>query len=243
MTVADPDLDDLHDLAARGTAVTHAAQALGGDHVETAVAALRWAAGLFGDSLVVMSSMGDEVLVHLAARAVPDIQVAFIDTGYHFPETLGTADAFAAAEPIRLLRITPRQTVAEQDATEGTNLFATDPDRCCFLRKVEPLESALAGRDAWVTGMRRIDAPTRSDIDIITVDPKRDMIKLNPLALWSDEHVGDYIRDNDVLQNPLRQIGYPSIGCAPCTRPVAAGEDPRAGRWSGQQKTECGLHV
>lgn len=240
MTVSELDLHDLHDLAAEGLA---AATAAGGNHVTAAVAALRWAADTFGDSLVVMSSMGDEVLVDLAARSVPNIQVAFIDTGYHFPETLDTADAFETTAPIRLLRITPRQSVAEQDATEGVNLFATDPDRCCFLRKVEPLERALAGRDAWVTGMRRVDAPTRGDIDVVTVDAKREMIKLNPLALWTDADIADYVAEHGVLQNPLRELGYPSIGCSPCTRPVAAGEDPRAGRWAGKAKTECGLHV
>ena len=228
--------------AARGAALIAEAAANGADHVELARLSVQWAHRTFG-SLVLMSSMGDEVLVHLASEAAPGIEVAFIDTGYHFAETIGTADAYASSRALRLLTVTPQQTVDEQDAQYGEQLHRRDPDLCCRLRKVEPLERTLAGRDAWVTGMRRMDAPTRSDIDIIGVDAKRDMVKVNPLALWTEEQTEDYARNNAVLLNPLRQAGYASIGCAPCTRPTAPGEDPRAGRWSGTGKTECGLHV
>ncbi|HNL52716.1 MAG: phosphoadenylyl-sulfate reductase [Candidatus Nanopelagicales bacterium] len=228
--------------AARGAALIAEAAANGADHVELARLSVQWAHRTFA-SLVLMSSMGDEVLVHLASEAAPGIEVAFIDTGYHFAETLGTADAYASSRPLRLLTVTPEQTVDEQDAHYGAQLHRRDPDLCCRLRKVEPLERTLAGRDAWVTGMRRVDAPTRSDIEIIGVDAKRDMVKVNPLALWTEEQTQDYARNNAVLLNPLRQAGYASIGCAPCTRPTAPGEDPRAGRWSGTGKTECGLHV
>ena len=228
--------------AARGAALIAEAAANGADHVELARLSVQWADRTFG-SLVLMSSMGDEVLVHLASEAAPGIEVAFIDTGYHFAETIGTADAYASSRALRLLTVTPQQTVDEQDAQYGEQLHRRDPDLCCRLRKVEPLERTLAGRDAWVTGMRRVDAPTRSDIDIIGVDAKRDMVKVNPLALWTEEQTEDYARNNAVLLNPLRQAGYASIGCAPCTRPTAPGEDPRAGRWSGTGKTECGLHV
>ena len=228
--------------AARGAALIAEAAANGADHVELARLSVQWAHRTFG-SLVLMSSMGDEVLVHLASEAAPGIEVAFIDTGYHFAETIGTADAYASSRALRLLTVTPEQTVDEQDAHYGAQLHRRDPDLCCRLRKVEPLERTLAGRDAWVTGMRRVDAPTRSDIEIIGVDAKRDMVKVNPLALWTEEQTQDYARNNAVLLNPLRQAGYASIGCAPCTRPTAPGEDPRAGRWSGTGKTECGLHV
>lgn len=237
------DPTNLDALSEQGLSAVDAVRRAGGDHVAEAAAALRWAAATFGDSLVLMSSMGDEALVHLASVAAPGIQVAFIDTGYHFAETLGTADTYEATRPIRMLRLTPVLSVAQQDQQYGPALHERDPDRCCAMRKVEPLERALAGHAAWVTGMRRADAPTRRDIDLVGVDARRQMLKINPLARWTDEQLDAYVEDNGVLLNPLRQAGYPSIGCAPCTRPVAAGEDPRAGRWSGTQKTECGLHV
>ncbi|MGB8020832.1 MAG: phosphoadenylyl-sulfate reductase [Candidatus Nanopelagicales bacterium] len=214
-----------------------------GDPVDQARVALAWAHDTFAGNLVLASSMGDEVLVHLASEVVPEIDVLFIDTGYHFAETVGTAAAYEATRPIRLIAITPRRTVAEQDADEGPRLHDRDPDRCCALRKVEPLERGLARYAAWITGMRRVDAPTRTDVDVIGWDAKRGKVKVNPLAAWTDEDVAVYAEVNDVLLNPLRQEGYASIGCAPCTRAVSPGEDPRAGRWSGRAKTECGLHT
>lgn len=229
-------------LAVQGAAIVFEAAAAGADHVEQATLAVQWAAQTF-ESLVLMSSMGDEVLVHLASQAAPGIEVAFIDTGYHFAETLGTAHAYEVTRPLKLLTVTPVQTIAEQDAQYGPRLHERDPDMCCKLRKVEPLERTLAGRDAWITGMRRVDAPTRTDIDIVSLDTKRHMVKVNPLALWTDEQSLAYAEGHGVLLNPLRVAGYTSIGCAPCTRATAPGEDPRAGRWAGKQKTECGLHV
>lgn len=204
---------------------------------------LAWAGETFGGDLVVASSMGDEVLVHLASRAVPGVDVIFLDTGYHFAETIGTRDAFAETTDIRLRTILPLRTVAEQDAEHGPRLHDRDPNLCCALRKVEPLERGLAPYGAWVTGMRREDAPTRTDITVVGWDAKRDKVKLNPLAAWTQDQVDAYATEHQVLLNPLRQLGYASIGCAPCTRPVAPGEDPRAGRWSGKDKTECGLHT
>lgn len=211
--------------------------------VATARAAVRWAVQVFGPAVTVASSMGDEVLVHLARGAEPAIDVFFIDTGLHFPETLATAEAYAQASPAGLRIVRPLQSVPEQEDAHGPRLWARDPDACCGLRKVEPLERALRGRAAWVTGMRRVDAPTRTDIDIVGWDARRQMVKLNPLASWTDEDVQRYAAQEDVTMNPLRERGYASIGCAPCTRPVAVGEDPRAGRWSGTEKTECGLHT
>jgi len=213
------------------------------DPVAQARMALAWAHDTFGDRLVVASSMGDEVLVHLASEVIPEVDVLFIDTGYHFAETLGTAAAFEATRPIRLLTVRPRQTVAEQDAAEGAQLHSREPDRCCALRKVEPLERGLAPYPAWVTGMRRVDAPTRTDIDVIGWDARRGKVKVNALAAWTDQDVAAYAEANAVLLNPLRQEGFTSIGCAPCTGPTNPGEDPRAGRWSGRAKTECGLHT
>ncbi len=204
---------------------------------------LRWAGEAFGDKLALASSMGDEVLVHLAAQAVPGINVIFLDTGYHFAETIGTRDAIEATYDVKMHTILPLLTVAEQDAQYGSDLFGRNPDQCCAMRKVEPLERGLKPYDAWVTGMRRVDAPTRSDITLVDWDAKRGMVKLNPLAAWTDDDVDAYADEHGVLMNPLRQIGYASIGCAPCTRAVAPGEDPRAGRWSGTNKIECGLHT
>lgn len=204
---------------------------------------LAWAGRTYGAGLVVASSMADEVLVHLASRAVPGVDVLFLDTGYHFPETIGTRDAFAATTAITVHTVLPRQTVAEQDAEHGPRLHERRPDVCCALRKVEPLERGLAPYRAWVTGMRREDAPTRTDIAVVGWDERRGKTKLNPLAAWTQADVDTYADEHQVLLNPLRQLGYTSIGCAPCTRAVAPGEDARAGRWSGLDKTECGLHT
>ncbi|WP_315097230.1 phosphoadenylyl-sulfate reductase [uncultured Cellulomonas sp.] len=204
---------------------------------------LRWAAQTFGTDLVLASSMGDEVLVHLAAEAVPGIDVIFLDTGYHFAETLGTRDYYADFTTITLRTILPLRTVAEQDAEHGEKLHDRDPNLCCALRKVEPLERGLQPYTAWITGMRREDAPTRTDITVVGWDAKRGKVKLNPLAAWTQADVDAYADEQHVVLNPLRQAGYASIGCAPCTRAVAPGEDPRAGRWSGTSKIECGLHT
>ena len=217
--------------------------AVGDDVVEQALVALRWARNKFGDHLAVDSSMGDEVLVHLASRAAPGVDVIFLDTGYHFAETIGTRDAVQATHDVTVRTLLPLMTLDEQAQEHGADLFARDPDRCCAIRKVEPLERGLADYAAWATGMRREDAPTRADIDVVGWDTKRNMVKLNPLAAWTQVDLDGYVEEQGVLMNPLRQIGYRSIGCSPCTRPVAEGEDPRAGRWAGTGKIECGLHA
>jgi phosphoadenosine phosphosulfate reductase len=211
--------------------------------VELAREALRWAADTFGDQLTVASSMGDEVLVHLVGTTIPDADVFFLDTGYHFAETLGTRDAYQAMLPLRIRTILPLLTVAQQDDQYGARLHDRDPDRCCAMRKVEPLNRALQDHSAWVTGMRREDAPTRTDIGLVGWDERRAMVKLNPIAAWTQDDVDRYVAVHEVFLNPLRQEGYTSIGCAPCTRPVAEGEDARAGRWAGTNKIECGLHT
>jgi phosphoadenosine phosphosulfate reductase len=187
--------------------------------------------------------MADAALPHLAAEAAPGVDVLFLDTGYHFAETIGTRDAVAATLPIHLINATPKQTVAEQDAEYGKDLFAREPDKCCAMRKVEPLNRVLSGYKAWVTGVRREEAPTRANTQIVEYDEKRDMVKLNPIAPWTQDDLDGYINDNGVLVNLLQYDGYPSIGCQPCTKQVAPGEDPRSGRWAGQGKIECGLHT
>lgn len=213
------------------------------DPVEQALAVLRWAGETFGDDFAVTSSMADGLLAHLASRAVPGVNVVFLDTGYHFAETIGTRDWISSVLPITLVNVTPPRTVAEQDAEHGPALHDRDPDLCCSLRKVQPLAAALAGYAAWGSGVRRDEVATRAGTRVVDWDAKRGMVKVNPLAAWTQDDVDAYIAEHQVPVNPLQEIGYASIGCAPCTRPVAPGEDPRAGRWAGRGKTECGLHV
>ncbi|CAL9371625.1 putative phosphoadenosine phosphosulfate reductase [Streptomyces sp. enrichment culture] len=203
---------------------------------------LRWATGTFGPRFCVTSSMEDAVVAHLASRARSGVDVVFLDTGYHFPETIGTRDAVEAVMDVRLITLTPRRTVAEQDAEFGPALHDRDPDRCCALRKVAPLEQGLAGYEAWATGLRRDESPTRAGTPVVGWDERRGKVKVSPIARWTQDDVDRYVAEHGVLTNPLLQDGYASIGCAPCTRRVRPGEDARAGRWAGRGKTECGLH-
>jgi len=186
--------------------------------------------------------MADAVMPHLAAQVRPGVDVVFLDTGYHFAETMGMRDAVGAMLPITIKSALPRQTVAEQDASFGARLYERNPDMCCALRKVNPLRKALSGYRAWASGLRRDEAATRADAKVIEWDARRRMVKLNPIAAWTQDEVDAYIAANDILVNPLLFDGYGSIGCAPCTRRIADGEDVRAGRWAGTTKTECGLH-
>jgi phosphoadenosine phosphosulfate reductase len=204
---------------------------------------LTWAAEQFGSGWCVASSMADAVVPHLASRAQPGVDVVFLDTGYHFAETIGTRDAVAATLPVTIKTITARRTVAQQDAEFGPELFSRDPDLCCAMRKVAPLAQALEPYVAWASGLRRDEAATRGDVGVVEWDVKRSMVKLNPIAAWTQDDVDAYIAEHGVLVNPLLFDGYGSVGCAPCTRRVAPGEDARAGRWAGTSKTECGLHV
>ncbi|MDQ4102477.1 MAG: phosphoadenylyl-sulfate reductase [Actinomycetota bacterium] len=209
----------------------------------TAQEVLAWTAQTFGNRFIVASNMQDAVLIDLATRARPGVDVLFLETGYHFAETIGTRDAVAASYPVRIIDALPEQTVTEQDATHGKDLFARDPDRCCQLRKVIPLRATLAGYDAWVTGVRRVEAPTRADTPLVGWDSRHGLVKVNPIAAWSDEDMATYIHAHGVLVNPLVAAGYPSIGCAPCTAKPAPGADPRSGPSAGRAKTECGLHT
>ena len=225
---------DLRELAERG-----AAELGGADATDL----LRWTDENFGGNYVVASNMQDAVLVDLATKVHPGVDVLFLDTGYHFVETIGTRDAVEAVYDINIVNVTPENSVAKQDELLGKDLFAREPNECCRMRKVEPLSKALRGYTAWVTGIRRVEAPTRANAPFISWDNAFGLVKINPLAAWSDEDMQDYIDDNGVLVNPLVFEGYPSIGCAPCTAKPAEGADPRSGRWAGLSKTECGLHA
>ena len=202
-----------------------------------------WAAEHFTGSLAVACSMADAVLPHVVAKHAPGVDVLFLDTGYHFSDTLVTRDIVAEDLPINLVNVTPEQTVAEQDAQYGPRLYERDPALCCQLRKVAPLARTLPLYEAWVTGVRRDEAPTRTDTPFVTWDEKNGLVKINPLASWTFDELQAYAVDNNVEVNSLLSDGFLSIGCEPCTRRVAPGEDPRAGRWAGFTKTECGLHT
>jgi len=225
---------DLQELAERGVAELVGAGAMD---------LLRWTDENFGGNYVVASNMQDAVLVDLAAKVRPGVDVLFLDTGYHFVETVGTRDAVEAVYDINVLNVTPENSVAKQDELFGKDLFAREPNECCRMRKVEPLSKALRGYSAWVTGLRRVEAPTRANAPLISWDKAFGLVKINPIAAWTDEDMQNYIEANDVLVNPLVFEGYPSIGCAPCTAKPIAGADPRSGRWAGTSKTECGLHA
>jgi phosphoadenosine phosphosulfate reductase len=229
----------------RWAEATQALVSRAGRELEDAPAAeiIRWAADTFGERLAVTSSMADAVVAHLASQVKPGIDVLFLDTGYHFAETIGTRDAVAAVYDVNVINVTPTLSVAGQDAAFGKDLFARDPDACCALRKVAPLNAAMRDYDAWITGLRRDETPSRADTPVVSWDVKRGKVKVCPIARWTQDDVDSYVAEHGILLNPLLFDGYDSIGCRPCTRRTVAGEDPRAGRWAGSSKTECGLHT
>ena len=195
---------------------------------------IAWAAETFGPALSLAASMTDAVLIDLATKVAPAIEVVFIDTGYHFPETLETVETVRRRYGLNLRMMTvPHHAEA---------LWEKDPENCCSAVKVGQLDRALAGKAAWMSGLRRDEAETRANAPIVGRD-MRGLVKVNPLATWTSDDVQGYIEEHDVPVNPLTLRGYPSIGCMPCTKPVAEGEDPRSGRWAGREKTECGLHL
>jgi phosphoadenosine phosphosulfate reductase len=204
---------------------------------------LAWVAEEFGYRTAVACSMADAVLPDVVSQHLPWVDTLFLDTGYHFAETIGTRDAVESTMQLTVVDVTPKRTVAEQDAEFGKDLFARDPGLCCQMRKVEPLAETLTGYEAWITGVRREDSWLRATTPLVDWDEKNGMVKINPLAAWTFDELIAYAEDHDVVINPLMNDGYPSIGCAPCTQRVAPGEDPRAGRWAGLDKTECGLHT
>jgi phosphoadenosine phosphosulfate reductase len=193
-----------------------------------------WVNERFARRASVVCSFQDCVLVDLAVRCDPGIEVIFLDTGSHFPETLGFVEEVRALYGLNLRVVSPGP---------EAHAWPCGTDRCCELRKVRPLDEALQGRDAWITGLKRCDSPDRAGTPVVSLDHARGLVKVNPLARWSDEDVAEYLTDHALPVHPLVEKGYLSIGCAPTTRPVVPGEDPRAGRWPGTSKTECGLHT
>lgn len=202
---------------------------------------LAWAREHAPGAIAVTLSMENTVLAELAAWHLPEADLLFLDTGYHFPETLDVAAAVDARYPQTLVTARPTLTRKEQDATYGANLYRNNPTACCRMRKVEPLAVHLTPYAGWVTGLRRADGPTRANAPALSLDATG-RLKISPLVTWSLEDTERFIDEHDLIIHPLTRQGYPSIGCATCTLPVADGEDPRAGRWAGNAKTECGLH-
>lgn len=238
-------IDELRALAEAGAKELNSLQQANPEHSEaTADAVIAWVAKHFAvDSAAVACSMADAVLPHIVSAALPNIEVLFLDTGYHFAETYATRDEVGRALPVRILDVKPKQSVAEQNAEYGEKLYERDPNLCCQLRKVNPLTDSLKGFEVWFTGVRRDEAETRTHTPLVQWDEKNGLVKVNPLAAWNFDQLLDYATANQVPVNLLLSNGYPSIGCEPCTKPVAPGEDPRSGRWAGANKVECGLHI
>lgn len=195
-------------------------------------------------SITLACSFGaeDVVLVDLLQKVSPKTDIFYLDTDFHFQETYETRDRLMERYGVNFVQVKPQLTPEEQAEKHGDELWKTDPNACCNIRKVQPLIQILSNYDAWITGIRRDQAPTRANAKKVEYDQKFGMVKFNPLANWTSDDVWNYIRNNNVIYNPLHDNNYPSIGCHYCTRQVMPGEDPRAGRWSGHEKTECGLH-
>lgn len=209
---------------------------------------IRWSVERFGDGLVIGSSFGRDglVVIDLARRLRPEIPILFLETGYHFPETLAFRDRLRQEWGVAIRDVRPTRTVAEQDALYGSELFARDPDACCAMRKVEPLQRALAGKSAWLTGVRRDQHAGRGATPVVEwqelSEGRGGLFKINPMVGWSRERIDGYSAEHQLPRHPLWAHGYPSVGCAPCTRPVGVGGNERDGRWVGTAKTECGIH-
>jgi phosphoadenosine phosphosulfate reductase len=207
---------------------------------------LRWAVDEFFPGLTLACSFGGPsgmVLLDMMSRIEPRVEVFYLDTDFLFPETHATRDRAVERYGIRPVAYKSRLTPEEQAERHGDALWSRDPDLCCELRKVEPNVRALEGKRAWVSGIRRDQAATRRETPIVQWDEKFGLVKVNALAKWTEADVWGYIVKHDVPYNPLHDQSYPSLGCTYCTKAVAPGEDPRAGRWQGFDKTECGLHV
>jgi phosphoadenosine phosphosulfate reductase len=205
---------------------------------------IQWAVDRFYPRLTMATAFGPEgcILLHLLAEVEPRLRVFNLDTGYQFPETLELRDRIAERYGIEVEMVRPETTTAEYEARHGGPLYVVNSDQCCYDRKIVPLRRALVGYDAWITAIRADQSPHRASAPIVGPDPKFGLAKVNPLLHWTKRDVWAFIVTHKVPYNPLHDRGYPSIGCWPCTRAVAAGEDERAGRWAGQAKTECGLH-
>ena len=206
---------------------------------------LRWVVETYGDDAVLSTGFGASglVLMHQLSLVRPGAIAFYLDTDLLFGETYELIDRIRERMNLNLVRVRPELTVAEQAEKHGDRLWESRPDQCCYIRKVLPLQNFLSDKKAWITGIRRDQSETRKDTALFSYDENHDVLKINPLATWSEEEVWSYIKINDLPYNELHDKGYPSIGCWPCTRAVAEGEDPRAGRWAGSGKTECGIHV
>lgn len=204
---------------------------------------LTWADHALEGRWVVASSMQDALIVDLAVRVRPGVDVVFLDTGYHFAETLLMRDAVAASYPIRLLNVQPAEDVPQDADGTGVHLYERNPDLCCHVRKTLPLNTILGLYDGWVTGVRRGETEARAAAGPVEWDERREMVKINPVVDWTDDDVDSYVREHGVLVNVLRDRGYPSIGCAPCTFRPVDGLGSRSGRWRGTGKSECGIHL
>lgn len=203
---------------------------------------LDWAREHTSGDLVVTLSMENTVLAELAHDHLPDADFLFLDTEYHFPETLEVADLVERRYANKLVRATAQLSRKQQDATYGANLYRSNPTACCRMRKVEPLAVALSDYQGWITGLRRADGPTRATAPALSLD-KTGRLKISPIITWTLEDTERFIAERDLIVHPLTKQNYPSIGCATCTLPVLEGQDPRSGRWAGNAKTECGLHT
>ncbi|RNE49960.1 phosphoadenylyl-sulfate reductase [Corynebacterium alimapuense] len=208
---------------------------------ETAENILDWANTYAPGAIAVTMSMENTVLAELAGAHLPEAELLFLDTGYHFDETIEVAEQVDTRYSQRLVTALPLLTRTGQDQTYGKDLYRSNPTACCRMRKVEPLAVSLSPYVGWVTGLRRADGPTRAHAPALSLDGTG-RLKISPIITWSLEQTEDFIVDNGLIRHPLTTRGYPSIGCATCTLPVAEGDDPRAGRWAGNDKTECGLH-
>ena len=206
---------------------------------------LEWADEEFGPDIALATGFGAEgcLLVSILADSDVRTRVFYLDTDLLFPETYALRDQLEARYGVHFERRGTSQSLDDQARSHGERLWARRPDECCRLRKVEPLQEMLSGLRAWITGVRRDQSPTRAATRIIERDAQFGLIKLNPLARWSSQDVWKYIMKHEVPYNPLYDRGYSSLGCMPCTTPVQIGEDARAGRWRGTNKTECGIHA
>jgi len=206
---------------------------------------LRWARSRYAPELAIVSNYGPGTLVaiHLMAEIDATVPVIHLNTGFEFPETEAVGERLRERYGVEIIEVVPELTVDQQAEKYGRDLFRTDADFCCHMRKVEPLANALSGYRAWVTGIRRTQSETRQDARIVEWDLRHDMVKVNPLAEWSRDDVWAFIRKHGIPYNELHDRGYASIGCTHCTRPVTEGEDERSGRWSGTAKRECGIHM
>jgi phosphoadenosine phosphosulfate reductase len=203
---------------------------------------VEWALGEFGERFCVTSSFADAVLAHVVSKVAPGIDVVFLDTGLHFAETLRVREIVQRTLPVTVRSVRPEQSVAEQGEEYGPKLWARNPDECCALRKVEPLERALDRYDAWAAGLRRDESPSRANTPVVQFEAARGKVKVSPLYNWTQADVDAYISRHNVPVNALLRQGYASVGCWPCTKRTPPGSDPRAGRWPMFDKSECGLH-